>query len=120
RYSHALSAHHSSLPDGSGSARAEIVEAVGRAGCGRTDPCPTGRKDGFDYSPRRGCGTIHVSPQLPDVLDRYWGESQVAAMWLGVPLSPSQQLGFDLSRFDRTRPRASGVRALCAILAVSS
>jgi SAM-dependent methyltransferase len=79
--------------------RAELVEAVACAACGRDEPRPAFDKDGFSYVRCRGCGTVYISPQLREqALDEYWAESAVAARWLDVLLTPAQ-LEFDRRKY---------------------
>ena len=84
-------------PDGR--ARADLVETVVCAACDGPHARLAFEKDGFTYVRCVECGTLYVSPQLrAQVLDEYWAESEVAARWLDILLTPAQ-LEFDRRKY---------------------
>jgi SAM-dependent methyltransferase len=96
----ALAAQRATYVGRDGRARDELVEDVACAACGVAEARPVFAKDGFTYVRCLECGTLYVSPQLrTELLDEYWAESNVAARWLDVLLTPAQ-LEFDRAKYE--------------------
>jgi len=91
-------------------ARADLVEAVACAACEGREAVFVFEKDGFTYVRCTGCGTVYISPQLrAQPLDEYWAESEVAARWLDILLTPAQ-LEFDRRKYAEVLERVEQER----------
>jgi hypothetical protein len=109
-YWRVLAAQRATYLGPDGRAREEIVEHVDCAACGSAEARPVFDKDGFTYVRCVACGTVYVSPQLRlELLDEYWAESDVAARWLDVLLTPAQ-LEFDRAKYVEVLERIEGER----------
>lgn len=95
----ALASQRASFLDAEGRLREELVEDADCAVCGPAPFVEAFVKDAFLYVRCRGCGSVFIRTQLRDsVLDAFWAESPVTAMWLDV-LFTDAQLEFDRAKF---------------------
>jgi SAM-dependent methyltransferase len=97
----ALAEQRATFVDEHGRLKKELAEEAACAVCGPVEARFAFEKDGFPYLRCARCGTVFIGTQLrEEVLDEYWSNAPVAAMWLDVLLSPAQ-LEFDRRKFER-------------------